>query len=316
MAKPRVFISSTFYDLRQIRLELDKFIEGLGYEPVRNEEGDIPYGKDNALQDYCYKEITNVDILISIIGSRYGSPANNVEKNREYSISQMELKTALEDDKQVFVFIDKNVNTEYETYLLNKGNGDIKYKYVDNPNIYKFIDEIRALPNNNNIKSFETADDITHYLKEQFAGLFKQYIIDNKRIKETLIIKDIENTVKTLREMIDYLRTEDQDKNEVIRQIIKINHPLIGRLKSILNIQYKFYIEDRTDLRNLLISRGYRYNIQDNTWNKEQNNIITSISISDDLFDEEGKLKDMKAVDWNDDFLKINSWTQPDDLPF
>ena len=26
MAKPRVFISSTFYDLRQIRVELDKFI--------------------------------------------------------------------------------------------------------------------------------------------------------------------------------------------------------------------------------------------------------------------------------------------------
>ena len=43
MAKPRVFISSTFYDLRQIRVELDKFIEGLGYEPVRNEEGDIPF---------------------------------------------------------------------------------------------------------------------------------------------------------------------------------------------------------------------------------------------------------------------------------
>ena len=29
MAKPRVFISSTFYDLRQIRVELDKFIESL-----------------------------------------------------------------------------------------------------------------------------------------------------------------------------------------------------------------------------------------------------------------------------------------------
>ena len=63
MAKPRVFISSTFYDLRQIRVELDKFIESLGYEPIRNEEGDIPYGKDEALQEYCYKEITNVDNL-------------------------------------------------------------------------------------------------------------------------------------------------------------------------------------------------------------------------------------------------------------
>ena len=30
MAKPRVFISSTFYDLRQIRSELDKFIVNMG----------------------------------------------------------------------------------------------------------------------------------------------------------------------------------------------------------------------------------------------------------------------------------------------
>jgi len=60
MARPRIFISSTFYDLKQIRAELDMFIESLGYEPIRNEEGDIPYGKDEALEEYCYKEIKNV----------------------------------------------------------------------------------------------------------------------------------------------------------------------------------------------------------------------------------------------------------------
>ena len=52
MARPRIFISSTFYDLRQIRSELDKFITNLGYEPVRNEEGDIPYDKDEEIQKY------------------------------------------------------------------------------------------------------------------------------------------------------------------------------------------------------------------------------------------------------------------------
>ena len=50
MAKPRVFISSTFYDLRQVRQDLDQFIMSLGYEPNRNEEGDIPYGKDAELE--------------------------------------------------------------------------------------------------------------------------------------------------------------------------------------------------------------------------------------------------------------------------
>ena len=317
MAKPRVFISSTFYDLRQIRVELDKFIEGLGYEPVRNEEGDIPYGKDEALQAYCYKEIANIDVLVSIIGSRYGSAGIIKEKEQEYSVSQLELKTALKEDKQVFVFIDKNVFTEYETYILNKNNENVIYKYVDNVNIYKFIEEIKALPHNNNIKGFETAEDITSYLREQFAGLFKQFMLDNKRVKETLIIIDIENTAKTLRELVDYLKEDSQGKDEEINRIIRINHPMVGRLKELLNIHYNIYIEEKRDLEALLKARGYKFNPIEECWERTFNNELLKLFISEDLF-ENDKLKYIKASDWSDDFIKLEKafLQKDDDLPF
>lgn len=317
MAKPRVFISSTFYDLRQIRVELDKFIEGLGYEPVRNEEGDIPYGKDEALQAYCYKEIANIDVLVSIIGSRYGSAGIIKEKEQEYSVSQLELKTALKEDKQVFVFIDKNVFTEYETYILNKNNENVIYKYVDNVNIYKFIEEIKALPHNNNIKGFETAEDITSYLREQFAGLFKQFMLDNKRVKETLIIRDIENTAKTLRELVDYLKEDSQGKDEEINRIIRINHPMVGRLKELLNIHYNIYIEEKRDLEALLKARGYKFNPIEEYWERTFNNELLKLFISEDLF-ENDKLKYIKASDWSDDFIKLEKafLQKDDDLPF
>lgn len=317
MAKPRVFISSTFYDLRQIRVELDKFIEGLGYEPVRNEEGDIPYGKDEALQAYCYEEIANIDVLVSIIGSRYGSAGIIKEKEQEYSVSQLELKTALKEDKQVFVFIDKNVFTEYETYILNKNNENVIYKYVDNVNIYKFIEEIKALPHNNNIKGFETAEDITSYLREQFAGLFKQFMLDNKRVKETLIIRDIENTAKTLRELVDYLKEDSQGKDEEINRIIRINHPMVGRLKELLNIHYNIYIEGKRDLEALLKARGYKFNPIEEYWERTFNNELLKLFISEDLF-ENDKLKYIKASDWSDDFIKLEKafLQKDDDLPF
>lgn len=317
MAKPRVFISSTFYDLRQIRVELDKFIEGLGYEPVRNEEGDIPYGKDEALQAYCYKEIANIDVLVLIIGSRYGSAGIIKEKEQEYSVSQLELKTALKEDKQVFVFIDKNVFTEYETYILNKNNENVIYKYVDNVNIYKFIEEIKALPHNNNIKGFETAEDITSYLREQFAGLFKQFMLDNKRVKETLIIRDIENTAKTLRELVDYLKEDSQGKDEEINRIIRINHPMVGRLKELLNIHYNIYIEGKRDLEALLKARGYKFNPIEEYWERTFNNELLKLFISEDLF-ENDKLKYIKASDWSDDFIKLEKafLQKDDDLPF
>ena len=314
MARPRIFISSTFYDLRQIRVELDKFIESMGYEPVRNEEGDIPYGKEESLQSYCYKEIENIDILISIIGSRYGSIADT-EKSREYSVSQMELKTALAENKHVFVFIDKNVSTEYETYSLNKENSNIKYKYVDNINIYKFIEEVKSLPNNNNIKEFETAENITSYLREQFAGLFKQFILDNKKVREAYIIKDIENTAKTLKDLVNYLKQENHDKGEAINQIMKFNHPLVGKIREVLSIKYNIYREGKKDLEFLLQSRSFQYDFKDKIWERRKNNITYKIYVSDDLFDINGHLKNIKTDDFDENLFYFIK-QEDSDLPF
>ena len=319
MAKPRIFISSTFYDLRQIRIELDKFIEGLGYEPVRNEVGDIPYGKDDDLQSYCYKEISNVDIVVSIIGGRYGSKASNVEPSEEYSVSQMELKTAWDEDKQVFIFIENSVLTEYETYFINKDKTDIRYRFVDNPNIYKFIDEIKGLSSNNNIKGFDTADDIKAYLKEQLAGLFKQFLLESKHLKEATKLRDIENTAKTLHSLVDYLKQENQEKGEEINKIIMFNHPLIGKLKDILKINYYFYIEGEQDLANLLTTYGFKKD--GDNWKKTFSNGIGIIKISDELFSD-GKLRYFTQNEWNDNYMSFNFVpnTPPppydDELPF
>lgn len=84
MAKPRIFVSSTYYDLRHIRTDIDRFIREQGYEPVLNEQGSIAYGKEDRLEEYCYKEINNVDILVSIIGGRYGSESK-IEKHSVFS---------------------------------------------------------------------------------------------------------------------------------------------------------------------------------------------------------------------------------------
>src|SRR5438046_1133494 len=118
MAEPRVFISSTFYDLRQVRADLDWVIKDMGYVPIRHEGGSIPYGKDDELEQYCYREIERCDIMLAIIGGRFGHPSRvQKEGDKDYSISQAELKTALRLRKQLYIFIEKSVYHEYETYV-------------------------------------------------------------------------------------------------------------------------------------------------------------------------------------------------------
>jgi hypothetical protein len=70
MAKPRVFISSTFYDLRHVREDLERFVRELGYEPIRHETGAIAYGKDAPPEEYAYREVELCDIIVSVIGGR------------------------------------------------------------------------------------------------------------------------------------------------------------------------------------------------------------------------------------------------------
>ena len=322
MAKPKLFLSSTFYALRQIRTDLDLFVENLGYDIIRNEEGDIPYGKDEALEEYCYKEIKGIDILISIIGGRYGTES----KRGNNSISQLELKTALKENKQVYIFIKKNVLSEYETYMLNKDR-EISYRFVDDKRIYNFIEEIKSLPNNNNIKGFETASDISKYLKEQFAGLFQRFLEEQTRIKEVSLIQNLEKTAQTLNKLVNFLSDENKDKDYEINKILMINHPFTEDLKSKLDIPYNFYIEGFSDFIALMKARFFK--MIDNNYGQDdgidlfykfvtkQKGKVYTLLVNQEVFDEDNRLRFIRRTDWSDSFIEYYiEDDDDDDLPF
>ena len=52
MAKPRVFVSSTYYDLKYVRSSLELFISSLGFDPVLFEHGGVAFAPDKALMNH------------------------------------------------------------------------------------------------------------------------------------------------------------------------------------------------------------------------------------------------------------------------
>ena len=200
MAHPRVFISSTYYDLKNLRADLERYIKDRGFDPVLNERGQIPYGNDEKLEEYCYKEIEHCDILVSIIGGRRGSSSSH----DPYSISQKELKTAIDLGRPVYIFVEKSVLSEYKTYEKNKESKNILYVAVDNVAIYQFMDEVFSLPINNQVAPFETSSDITEYLQEQWSGLFQRLLRDDARKKEVILLDDLKATAKTLNQLVTF----------------------------------------------------------------------------------------------------------------
>jgi hypothetical protein len=183
MAKPRVFISSTYYDLKHVRSSLDLFVESLGFEPVLSEKGDIAYTPDTPLDESCYREASTADIFVLIIGGRYGTEASGKQKmhshsfyDRYDSITKKEYENAILRDVPVYVLIENNVYSEYQTYLRNKENKNITYAHVDSVNIFQLIEEILSKPRNNPIHTFERFSDIESWLRDQWAGLFRELL--------------------------------------------------------------------------------------------------------------------------------------------
>ena len=91
MAFPRVFVSSTCYDLKYIRENLKYFIRRLGYEPVLSEEGSVFFDPNLHTHDACIAEVPNCHMFVVIIGGRFGAQF----KGETHSITNAEYREAV-----------------------------------------------------------------------------------------------------------------------------------------------------------------------------------------------------------------------------
>ena len=253
--KPRIFVSSTFYDLKSIREDLYQFIRGFNYEPIESENGDIGYIPGQELDKSCYKAMLECDMAILIVGGRYGSPATGeVDDDGNYlSVTHKEFRTAVNAGIPVYAFIDHAVSTEYELYKRNKERfNDPKFKFeftsADSINVFKFIMELKnvsGIP----VVSFEKTQDIKDYLAIQWADMFKKYL---------QMLRESKNKEKT---------KEAVDEMSILIQKMNVMLDSVG--KKILSVDDSNEYENVVEQQNIItaskkISKGI--NLEDVSW--------------------------------------------------
>jgi hypothetical protein len=123
---------------------------------------------------------------VLIVGGRYGTPSSGKQplsaedRDKAYkvynSITRREYEAARKKDIPIFIFVEKNVLAEHRTYKANRDNSSIHYAHVDNIGIFQLLDDILVQTRNNYIKDFEKFDDIATWLRDQWAGLFADFL--------------------------------------------------------------------------------------------------------------------------------------------
>lgn len=167
MSKVNVFVSSTCYDLSQVRNDIKQCIIDLGHNPILSELNDFPVNPNLNSSENCINAVKNeADIFVLIIGDKYGSILDSGK-----SITNTEFLTAVEKGIPIYTFAKKEMLSILPVWEKNP-NMNLS-GIVDNEKIFEFLSDIRKKRGIWNF-GFEKAQDITEILKSQFSILFKE----------------------------------------------------------------------------------------------------------------------------------------------
>jgi hypothetical protein len=181
-------VSSTFYDLRQIRADLTSFIvDQLGYVPLLSELNSFPVDPDAATTENCRRRVEeDADILVLVVGGRYGS----IDAETAKSITNLEYLAARSKGIPIYAFVEKKVLALVPVWRQNQ---DANFAgIVDDTRVLQFIDQIRSV-DKVWTQEFETAREIMDALRIQLAylmgeGLFRRLQL-RRRLREARFLE-------------------------------------------------------------------------------------------------------------------------------
>lgn len=169
---PTVMVSSTFFDLKQVRADLRAFLEEeLGYTSLLSQYGSFPVDPDLDTVENCRRRVEeNADLLLLVIGGRYGS----LDPEGDRSVTNLEYLTARQKGIPIYVFVQKGILDIIPVWEANP-DADLS-RVADSPRLFGFIEEIRS-QQRHWVFPFETAQDIVARLRNQFAHLMNEGLL-------------------------------------------------------------------------------------------------------------------------------------------
>lgn len=183
---PKVFLSSTIYDLRDLRDAVQSALRKDGYTVLASEDGSIPVDSSKHSYEVCLDAARNCDCLVAVIDGRFGGTM----PDGKTSITQAEVEEALGKGRQVYVFVRQGVWDAKEIYTAHAkaGHPFVASKVVDNERVFDVIDAIRTRATGNWIFQFNKPSDLIETVSFQLQS----YQASKTAASSTVLLKHTE----------------------------------------------------------------------------------------------------------------------------
>ncbi len=169
MDKNRIFVSSTCYDLIDLRSELKEFILSTGLIPVMSDHPDtefITFKDQNSIQT-CLINLNNCSVVILILSQRYG-PSLKEAGFDDLSATHLEYLEAVKNNIKTIVFVRDRLEADYLVYKKTNNLKALQWIKEKDIRLFEIIEHHKKLLNiqkNNWYWTFKNSIDLKERLK-------------------------------------------------------------------------------------------------------------------------------------------------------
>lgn len=168
----KIFLSSTVYDLIDIRAEISALLSNLKCMPCLSDDklssfNELP--SQNSIET-CLINLRASDLVIFVLNQRYGPCLGAHFGN--ISATHLEYREAIKDNKSILFFVRDRLYADYHSYKKNGRKYDISYPWVNNEKdlkLFEFIEEHSELsetPRNNWVIPFTNSIDLKNAISK------------------------------------------------------------------------------------------------------------------------------------------------------
>lgn len=253
-----IFISSTDYNLIDLRAELARYLAELGYRPIlSSSDGFHDNSPDLEPWESCLQVLKTAYVMVLVIDGKYGEALewknfSSIFGERKVSPTHAEYIFAHKTKMRMLVFIRKEILTHYQSYrtAMKTANGDKQLakehlsktlpKHIQFETL-EFVEEVKTTRSIPWIKPFENVTDIKQEIQRKMLNeLAELFLFKNKHLESVVrafssVLDDLpEDKRKETLEKIGATKeliTEVETQTKVIQELKKEKEGLVNNLK-------------------------------------------------------------------------------------
>ncbi len=175
----RVFISSTVYDLIDVRSEITEQLRELNVVPVLSDDklSDFRIQHNVNSIETCLVNLESCDEIIILLDRRYGPKLGDYYQN--ISATHLEYRHAVKLKKPIHMYVRDKLEAEFSIWKRNKNDSVVDFTWVPNKetDLFKLIDEHRTLKHDAESSNWYSTFSTSIDLKAAINKYFKQHLL-------------------------------------------------------------------------------------------------------------------------------------------